>query len=71
VHFTVKGQNIEPKAVARSIKLSRDKYSVVGHTFQQQVNLKTSFAVKREVMPSGTPFFAPTGYAALDKWWSD
>lgn len=71
VHFTVKGEKLEPKAVARSIELSRDRYSVVGHTFQQRVDLKTSFAVKKEVVPSGTPFFTPTGYAALDEWWSD
>ena len=71
VHFTVKGENVEPKAVARSIELSRDKYSVVGHTFRQPVNLNTSFGIKQYETPSGEPFFSPTGYAALDEWWSD
>ena len=70
VHFTVKGENVESKAVARSIELSRDRYSIVGHTFQRAVDLKTSFAVKKDYIPEHSePFFPPTGYAALDEWW--
>jgi putative redox protein len=44
--FTVKGNNVDPKAVERAISLSRDKYCVVGQTLQNVVELKTSFTVK-------------------------
>lgn len=44
--FVVKGENIDPKAVARAIDLSRDKYCVVGQTLQHPVDVKTSFAIE-------------------------
>ena len=46
--FTVKGNNVDPKAVERAIALSRDKYCVVGQTLQNVVELKTSFTVEEE-----------------------
>lgn len=44
--FTVKGNNVDPKAVERAIALSRDKYCIVGQTLQNVVELKTSFTVE-------------------------
>ena len=44
--FTVKGDNIDPKAVERAIGLSKDKYCIVGQTLQTEVELKTSFSVE-------------------------
>ena len=44
--FTVKGDNVDPKAVERAIELSRDKYCVVGQTLQTEAKLKTSFSVE-------------------------
>ena len=45
--FTVKGE-VDSKAVARAIELSRDKYCIVGQTLQQKAELKTSFTVEEE-----------------------
>ncbi len=44
--FIVKGDNLDPKAVARSIQLSEEKYCVVGQTLQNQVEIKTSFEIE-------------------------
>jgi putative redox protein len=44
--FTVKGDNVDPKAVERAVSLSRDKYCIVGQTLQNVVELKTSFTVE-------------------------
>ena len=44
--FTVRGENVDPRAVERAIALSRDKYCIVGQTLQQAVELKTSFTVE-------------------------
>ncbi len=46
VAFTVKGNDVDPKAVERAVALSRDKYCVVGQTLQNPVELKTSFTVE-------------------------
>jgi putative redox protein len=43
--FTIKGE-VDPKAVARAIELSRDKYCIVGQTLQQKAELKTSFTIE-------------------------
>jgi putative redox protein len=45
--FTVRGENVDPRAVERAIALSRDKYCIVGQTLQQAVELKTSFTVEQ------------------------
>ena len=44
--FTVKGDNVDPKAVERAVALSRDKYCIVGQTLQNVVELKTSFTIE-------------------------
>ena len=44
--FVVKGKNVDPEAVARSIQLSEEKYCVVGQTLQNKVEIKTSFEVE-------------------------
>ncbi|MBN1991446.1 MAG: OsmC family protein [Anaerolineae bacterium] len=44
--FIVKGNNVDPQAVARAIELSRDKYCIVGQTLQNKTELKTSFTVE-------------------------
>ncbi len=46
LHFIVKGQNLDPQAVERAIKLSHDKYCVVGQTLQMPVEIKTSFKIE-------------------------
>jgi putative redox protein len=46
VAFTVKGDQIDPTAVARAIELSEEKYCVVGQTLQSQVQITTSFTVE-------------------------
>ena len=46
LHFTVKGENIDPKAVERAIQLSEEKYCVVGQTLQNKAEIKTSFSVE-------------------------
>jgi putative redox protein len=46
LNFTVKGDNVDPKAVERAVALSRDKYCIVGQTLQTPVELKTSFSIK-------------------------
>ena len=45
VFFTVKGEQVDPQAVARAIELSENKYCIVGQTLQQQVEITTSFEV--------------------------
>jgi putative redox protein len=44
--FTVKGNDVNPKAVERAIELSREVYCIVGQTLKNEVELKTSFTVK-------------------------
>lgn len=46
--FIIKGEDIDPKAVERSISLSHDKYCVVGQTLAGQVEIKTSFSIDSE-----------------------
>lgn len=46
--FTVKGENVDEKAIQRAIELSRDKYCVVGQTLMSQVDIKTSFSIDVE-----------------------
>ena len=43
--FIVKGENVDPQAVARAIQLSEEKYCVVGQTLQNKVEIKTSFEI--------------------------
>ncbi len=44
--FKVKGDKIDPKAVARAIELSHEKYCIVGQSLQQNVEIKATFEVK-------------------------
>jgi len=44
--FTVKGDNVDPKAVERAVALSQDKYCIVGQTLKNEVELRTSFTVE-------------------------
>ena len=46
VTFTVKGENIDSKAVARSIDLSTNKYCVVGQTLHQETDIVTTYEVE-------------------------
>jgi putative redox protein len=46
LHFIVKGEEVDPKAVERAIKLSEEKYCVVGQTLQNKVEIKTSFKIE-------------------------
>ncbi|HEX9924139.1 MAG TPA: OsmC family protein [Anaerolineae bacterium] len=46
LNFIVKGEQIDPKAVARAIELSEQKYCVVGQSLETEVQLKTSFEVQ-------------------------
>ncbi len=46
IAFTVKGDNIDPKAVARALQLSTDKYCIVGQTLQKEAKIKTSFEIE-------------------------
>ena len=46
VAFTVKGDNVDPKAVARALQLSMEKYCIVGQTLQDKVKLTTSFTIE-------------------------
>jgi putative redox protein len=43
VKFIVKGDNIDPQAVARAIQLSEQKYCIVSQSLQQEVKISTSF----------------------------
>jgi putative redox protein len=46
LNFTVRGDNVDPKAVERAIELSRDIYCIVGQTLKNEVELKTSFTIE-------------------------
>ncbi|MFQ5612430.1 MAG: OsmC family protein [Anaerolineae bacterium] len=46
LEFIVRGQNINPKDVARAIELSEAKYCIVGQTLQTPVEIKTSFSIE-------------------------
>ncbi len=46
VHYVVKGENLDPKAVERAIELSESKYCVVSQTLQSDVEIKTSFRIE-------------------------
>jgi putative redox protein len=46
LHFVVKGEDLDPQAVARAIQLSEEKYCVVGQTLQTEVEIKTSFKIE-------------------------
>lgn len=46
VAFTVKGDNVDSKAVARAIQLSMEKYCIVGQTLQNKIELTTSFTIE-------------------------
>ncbi len=43
--FNVKGNNVKPEAIARSIDLSVTKYCIVGQTLQQNVDIQTTFTI--------------------------
>ncbi len=47
VKFVVKGEDINPEAVAQAIHLSETKYCMVGQTLQNKVEIKTSFEVEQ------------------------
>ena len=47
--FIVKGQDLDPKAVERAIKLSHDKYCLVGQTLQNPTEITTSFEIEEPV----------------------
>ena len=46
VAFVIKGDNIDSKAVDRAIKLSIEKYCIVGQTLQTKMELTTSFTIE-------------------------
>ena len=46
VKFIVKGDNVDPKAVARAIQLSEEKYCIVSQSLQQAMEITTSFEVE-------------------------
>lgn len=46
LNFIVKGEQLDPKAVARAIELSEQKYCVVGQSLETEVQIKTSFEVQ-------------------------
>ena len=46
LEFVVHGRNIDPKAVERSIELSRDKYCSVMGTLRKSPQIKTIFRVE-------------------------
>jgi len=48
LHFVVKGEGLDPQAVERAIKLSEDKYCVVGQTLKGNTEIKTSFKIVEE-----------------------
>lgn len=46
LEFVVHGHNIDPKAVERSIELSRDKYCSVMGTLRKPPQVKTTFRIE-------------------------
>lgn len=46
LHFIVKGEDLDPKAVERAIQLSEDKYCVVGQTLKTEVEIVTSYRIE-------------------------
>ena len=46
LHFIVKGEDIDATAVERAIKLSEEKYCVVGQSLKTNVEIKTSFKIE-------------------------
>ena len=48
LHFVVKGEGLDSQAVERAIKLSEDKYCVVGQTLKGNTEIKTSFKIVEE-----------------------
>ena len=48
VHYIVKGEDLDPKAVERAIKLSEEKYCIVSQTLQSDVEIKTSYRIEDE-----------------------
>jgi putative redox protein len=48
LHFIVKGEGLDAKSVERAIKLSEDKYCVVGQTLKGNTEIKTSFKIIEE-----------------------
>ncbi len=47
--FIVQGKNLDPKAVARAIQLSEEKYCVVGQTLQNKAEIKTAFEIEEQL----------------------
>jgi putative redox protein len=45
VNFKVKGANIDPAAVERSIQLSYEKYCIVSQTIQGNSEIKTAYEI--------------------------
>lgn len=48
IEYVVKGHNVDPKAVARSIELSEEKYCSVGATLKGVATITTSYEVVEE-----------------------
>jgi len=46
VNYIVKGDDLDPQAVERAIKLSEEKYCIVSQTLQIPVEIKTSFSLE-------------------------
>ena len=46
LHFIVKGEDLDPKAVERAINLSEEKYCVVGQSLKSNVEIKTSCKIE-------------------------
>jgi len=54
IHFTVKGHDVNPAAVARAIDLSESKYCSVRGMLGPQVTVVTSYSVEAADSASGT-----------------
>jgi putative redox protein len=45
INFTIRGENVDSKAVSRAIRLSETKYCIVNQTLQSDVKITTSFTI--------------------------
>ncbi len=48
IEFVVRGRSVDPKAVARAIKLSEENYCSVSENLRPKTNIVTSFRVEEE-----------------------
>jgi putative redox protein len=45
VHYVAKGEDLDPKALAKAIELSEGKYCVVSQTLQEPAEITTSYEI--------------------------